>query len=45
MDKQQNTGGGIQWGRMVKKLNPYTIRKGVPLSEALRAERVLDPPS
>ena len=28
MNKQQNTGGGIQWGRMVKKLNPYTIRKG-----------------
>ena len=28
MNKKQNTGGGIQWGRMVKKLNPYTIRKG-----------------
>ena len=28
MNKKQNTGGRIQWGRMVKKLNPYTIRKG-----------------
>ena len=28
MNKKQQAGGGIQWGRMLKKLNPYTIQKG-----------------
>ena len=28
MNKKQNTGGRIQWGRIVKKLNPYTVQKG-----------------
>ena len=28
MDKKQNTGSRIQWGRMIKKLNPYTVQKG-----------------
>ena len=28
MSKEQNQGGRIQWGRLVKKLNPYTIQKG-----------------
>ena len=28
MNKKQQAVGGIQWGRMLKKLNPYTIQKG-----------------
>ena len=28
MNKKQQAGGGIQWGRMLKKMNPYTIQKG-----------------
>lgn len=28
MSKENNTGGRIQWGRMIRKLNPYTIQKG-----------------
>lgn len=28
MNKKQNTGSRIQWGRMMKKLNPYTVQKG-----------------
>ena len=28
MSKEQSTGGRIEWGRMLKKLNPYTIQKG-----------------
>ena len=28
MSKKDTSTGGIQWGRMLKKLNPYTIQKG-----------------
>lgn len=28
MNKKQQADGRIQWGRMLKKLNPYTIQKG-----------------
>ena len=28
MNKKHQAVGGIQWGRMLKKLNPYTIQKG-----------------
>lgn len=28
MSKEQNPGGQIQWGRLIKKLSPYTIQKG-----------------
>lgn len=27
MDKKQNAGSRIDWGRMIKKLNPYTVQK------------------
>ena len=42
MNKKQQAGGGIQWGRMLKKLNPYDP-EGLPLSEALWTEGILDP--
>ncbi|HIZ22581.1 MAG TPA: glycosyltransferase family 2 protein [Candidatus Blautia faecigallinarum] len=28
MGKEKNTAGRIQWGRMLKKLSPYTLQKG-----------------
>lgn len=28
MNKEKNSAGRIQWGRMLKKLSPYTIQKG-----------------
>ena len=28
MSKKQPSGGGIQWGKVLKKLSPYTIQKG-----------------
>lgn len=28
MQKEKNPGGRIQWGRLVKKLSPYTLQKG-----------------
>ena len=28
MGKGSNTGGKIQWSKMLKKLSPYTIQKG-----------------
>ena len=28
MNKQQSTGGKIQWLRVLKKLSPYTVQKG-----------------
>ena len=28
MNKNNYSAGRIQWGRMLKKLNPYTIEKG-----------------
>lgn len=28
MGKNQSSGGGIQWSRVLKKLSPYTIQKG-----------------
>ena len=40
MNKEKGSAGRIQWGRMLKKLSPYT--KGIPLSEALRTKGVLD---
>ena len=45
MSKEQNQGGRIQWGRLVKKLNPYTIQKGFRYLEALWTEGILDPPA
>ena len=29
MSKNKEVTGHIQWARMLKKLNPYTIRKGL----------------
>lgn len=29
MSKEKNISGHIEWGRMLKKLNPYTIKKGL----------------
>ena len=29
MSKNKEVTGHIQWSRMLKKLNPYTIRKGL----------------
>ena len=29
MSKKKEVTGHIQWARMLKKLNPYTIRKGL----------------
>ena len=28
MSKEKKADGKIQWGRMIRKLNPYTIQKG-----------------
>ena len=28
MNKEKSSAGRIQWGRMLKKLSPYTIQKG-----------------
>ena len=28
MNKEKGSAGRIQWGRMLKKLSPYTIQKG-----------------
>lgn len=28
MNKESNVGGRIEWGRLVKKLSPYTLQKG-----------------
>ena len=42
MNKEKSSAGRIQWGRMLKKLSPYTHTKGIPLSEALRTKGVLD---
>ena len=28
MSKQKSSGMKIQWGRLLKKLSPYTIQKG-----------------
>ena len=29
MSKNKDVAGHIEWGRMLKKLNPYTIKKGL----------------